>query len=77
MFKILSAKSTEALEQKVAEYDVTALGSLTISNGQYFIAILGDLKVKPTITSKEPEVKPKATPKKTTRKKAPAKKKPE
>lgn len=52
MFKILSSKTTVGLEQEAEKYDISLLGSLTISNGHYYLGILGVPKVKP----KEPEV---------------------
>jgi len=68
MFKILHGKTTTELEEKVAEYDVTVLGSLAILNGMFFMSLLGEKKVKPKVTkepevtevTKEPTVKPKA-----------------
>lgn len=60
---ILSAKSIPLLEKEAEKYDIGDLGSIAISNGHYFLAILGKLK-------EEPKAAPKATSssaKKTTR----------
>lgn len=67
MFKILSDSTINGLEQKIAKYDISLLGSLVISNGHYFQSFVGTDKVAPKVT---PKVTPKATAKKkpTTRK---------
>lgn len=49
---ILSAPTTNELTKKAEDYEIHQLGSLTITNGYYFLAILGEHKV-PTVV--EPE----------------------
>lgn len=58
---ILSSHNTKFLEVEAEEYDITQIGSLSVSNGQYFLTFLGSPKVKPEtkVTPEEPEVKPK------------------
>jgi len=60
MFRILSANTIMQLEEEASKYDITHLGSLTISNGHFFMSILGEpKKEKPAI--KEPAIpKPRA-----------------
>lgn len=55
MFKILSSKTTKGLEQEAAQYNISLLGSLTISNGHHYLAIIGELKEVPKIIPREPE----------------------
>jgi len=57
--KIISAKSTKLLEEEASKYNITQLGSITVSNGQYFLCFLGELKLtKPkTTTSKKTTTK--------------------
>lgn len=57
--KILSAKSIPLLEELASQYTIKELGSLSISNGQYFLAVVVE---KPKV---EPE-KPKTTRKRRT-----------
>ena len=69
MFKILSANTISLLEEEVHKYDVQVLGSLTISNGHLYLAILGELKKPkvvqeiPKVTKAAPKRKPRASPK--------------
>lgn len=44
MLKILSAKNAIDLEKEAEKYNITGVGSLTISNGHFFLAILGEPK---------------------------------
>jgi hypothetical protein len=64
---ILSSPNTKILEKESEDYEIHQIGSLSVSNGQYFLTFLGSLKVKPEtkVTPEEPEVKPK--PKETTK----------
>lgn len=56
---ILSSQNTKILEKESENYDISQIGSLSVSNGQYFLTFLG--KLKETVVEKEPEapVKPK------------------
>lgn len=73
MLKILSSKNLAELEQRANKLDIEQVGSLSISNGHYFlvITIKDTPKVKPQVETKVPEVKPKA--KRTPTKKSPSK----
>jgi hypothetical protein len=53
MLKILSASNVIKLEEDVKGYDVTQLGSLTISNGHYFLCFLGEPKVHLSLPEEE------------------------
>jgi hypothetical protein len=41
---ILSSPTTTGLTKEAEKYDIHQVGSLSISNGHYFIVILGELK---------------------------------
>lgn len=72
--KILSATNPMLLEQEAEKYDITQLGSISIANGHFFIAFLGELKEVPKVLKEpEPEVKSEEVPAKpkTTRKRKP------
>lgn len=47
MLRILSAKSTWELEEKCKDLDIVTIGGLSVSNGQYFIAVLCKSKPAP------------------------------
>ena len=63
MLKILSAKTIIHLEKEAEEYDIKELGSLTISNGHYFLSFMGVPKVNPSLPKEDvPAIeKPKPT----------------
>lgn len=44
---ILSSTSTKKLEEEAEKYDIHQIGSLSVSNGQYFLTALGVPKVTP------------------------------
>lgn len=75
MLKILTAKSLPILEEQAKELEIEQVGSLSISNGHFFLALL--IKDKPRVTkvtpkvTKDTEEKPKETPKKRTSKRKP------
>lgn len=61
MFKVISSHSLVTLEGLVNDYDIGTLGSLVVSNGQYYLAFIGNPKVKPKVTEEiksEPEPEP-------------------
>lgn len=81
MLKILSAKNVAELEDKASKYTIEQLGSISISNGHLFLAILVKPEVKLKVTKEEPIVEPKETkvepeakPKTPRKRKAPVKK---
>lgn len=41
---ILSSPTTTGLTKEAEKYDIHQVGSLSISNGHYFLVILGELK---------------------------------
>lgn len=41
---ILSSPTTTGLTKEAEKYDIHQVGSLAISNGHYFLVILGELK---------------------------------
>jgi len=68
MLKILSSSSLIKLQEVADKLDIEQLGSLSIANGQYFLAVLVKepkvTKVIPKETLEEAKVeKPKAKPK--------------
>ena len=54
MFKILSANTLASLEALADNYNIESLGSLTISNGHFYLAILGAPKVVTRVKPDEP-----------------------
>lgn len=58
MFKILSATTSVLLEKEAAKYNISELGSLTISNGNYHLAFIGVLKETPRVIPEETPKKP-------------------
>lgn len=42
---ILSSTNIGSLELEAAKYEIHQVGSLSVSNGQFFLAALGELKV--------------------------------
>jgi hypothetical protein len=64
--KILSANTPALLEKEAEKYNISSLGSISISNGHFYLAILGSLKEVPVVPKVEPDVTketPKVTPK--------------
>jgi hypothetical protein len=55
MLKIISANNISKLEKESEEYNISEIGSLTVSNGHYFLCFLGELKL-PIVVPEEPEV---------------------
>ncbi len=84
MLKILSSSSLIKLQEVADKLDIEQLGSLSIANGQYFLAVLVKepkvtkvTKVIPKEILEEAKVeKPKPKPKTTTSKKTTTKRKP-
>jgi hypothetical protein len=77
MLKILSATNIEDLTRRANQYDITDIGSLTITNGQFYITLLGELKTEvltkePTEVIKEPAIEPKPKPKTRTKRSKPS-----
>lgn len=60
--KIISAKSTKLLEEEASKYNITQLGSISISNGQYFLCFVGEPKVVPAKPKTTRKRKPKGKP---------------
>jgi hypothetical protein len=64
---VISSSTTGDLMNKAEAYNISQVGSLTVSNGHYFVAFLGEPKVQedtigqPKVT-KEPKVTKKASP---------------
>jgi hypothetical protein len=54
MLKIISANNISKLEKESEEYNISEIGSLTVSNGHYFLCFLGELKL-PIVVPEEPE----------------------
>lgn len=76
MLKILSSKSLVDLETEANKLNIEQVGSLSISNGHYFLVLtIKEPEVKPKVEPKIPEVKPKDTEVKPKAKRSPAKKK--
>lgn len=62
MLKILSSKSLVDLETEANKLNIEQVGSLSISNGHYFLVLtIKEPEVKPKVEPKIPEVKPKDT----------------
>ena len=57
---ILSSHSTKTLLEEAEKYDIHQVGSLSVSNSQFFLTALGVTKVKPELTIEEPKVATKA-----------------
>jgi hypothetical protein len=56
MLKILSASNIDKLQEDANAYEVSQIGSLTISNGHYFLCFLGELKIPIVVPIVVPEV---------------------
>ena len=54
-YKIIDAKSTILLEEKMSKYDISILGSLTIQNMHYYQAFIGVLKEVELYSAKQVE----------------------
>lgn len=50
---ILSSTSTKKLEEEAEMYDIHQIGSLSVSNGQYFLTALGVPKAVPEVPKVE------------------------
>lgn len=60
MLKILSAKNVVELEQEANKLDIDQVGSLSISNGHYFLVLtikepVGVTEVEPKVTESKPK----------------------
>jgi hypothetical protein len=56
MLKIISANNISKLEKESEEYNISEIGSLTVSNGHYFLCFLGELKLPIVVPVSLPEV---------------------
>jgi hypothetical protein len=55
MLKIISASNISKLEKESEDYNISEIGSLTVSNGHYFLCFLGELKL-PIVVPEEPKI---------------------
>lgn len=58
---ILSSPTTIGLTKEAEKYDIHQVGSLAISNGHYFLVILGELKEEAPAQLELPLEEPKVT----------------
>ena len=67
VYKIVDAKDTIQLESKMSKYNISMLGALTVINGHFYQAIIGELKeveITKEVTKEIPKLETKTPAKK-------------